>query len=223
VTAIIGSIGEPVPVLGWSSGGMITLGAAALTDAVSSVIAYEPPVFEAIDEQMLHDFTDTVTRMRAELDQGRPADAAQRFMTLIYNDDELETAHAQGLADIAASNIPADLGLLEHLHPTTRPSLTDPALLTTIAVPVLLLQGTRTKPWFNQSNHHVAEHVPDAEIRLIPGAGHGGPLLQPEPIARQLARFLHHRPCVRRRGGGHGTSPSAGPRGRDAASGWPGR
>ena len=112
-------------------------------------------------------------------------------MALIYNDEEMQAADADGIPDVAAPTISADLGLLEHLEPAAKPSLTHPALLATISVPVLLLQGTRTEPWFVRGNQHVAGHGPDAEIRLIPDAGHAGPLLEPELIATRVVHFLH--------------------------------
>jgi pimeloyl-ACP methyl ester carboxylesterase len=65
-------------------------------------------------------------------------------------------------------------------------------------VPVLVLQGERTAlPWFTRGNRHLAEHVPDCEVRTIPGVGHGGPGLAPEAIARELVRFLQseHEPA----------------------------
>ena len=193
VLAFLVSIGEPVPVFGHSSGGLLTLAAAAFSDAVSSVIAYEPAVFDVAGEELLRDWADTIPPMRAYVDQGRPAEGARQFMALVYNDEEMEAADAAGLPDLCAPNVPADLGICEHLDPAAGVSLTAPDLLATIAVPVLLLQGTRTQPWFVGGNQHVATHVPDAEIRLIPGAGHGGPQLRPEPIATELVRFLQRR------------------------------
>ncbi|TVR17870.1 MAG: hypothetical protein EA387_15790, partial [Nitriliruptor sp.] len=72
----------------------------------------------------------------------------------------------------------------------TRPNPTDPDALASITVPVLLLQGDRTLPWFDRGNRHVVKHTPEAENRIIAGAGHGGPGLMPEAVADELARFL---------------------------------
>jgi len=189
VLAFVASIGEPVPMFGWSQGGMLALGAAASTDAVSSVIAYEPGVLQEIDEEFMGSFVDTVTRMTVEVEQGRPAEAARLFMGLVLNDEELEASIAMGRPEVAAPSIPADLRLFANLD-ATRPNPTDPDALATITSPVLLLQGDRTLPWFDRGNRHVATHTPDAEIRVIPGAGHGAPGLLPEAVAHELIRFL---------------------------------
>jgi pimeloyl-ACP methyl ester carboxylesterase len=194
VLAFVDSLGQPVPLFGWSGGGMAALGAAASTDAVSSVIAYEPGVLEVFDDELVGSLIDTVARMTVEVEQGRPAEAARLFMGLVCNDEELEASIAKGRHEVAAPNIPADLRMFENLDPTG-PSLTDPDLLATITAPILLLQGGRTKPWFERGNRHVLEHAPNAENRIIPGAGHGGPGLAPEAVAGELLRFLQGTPA----------------------------
>jgi pimeloyl-ACP methyl ester carboxylesterase len=188
VIAFVDGIGQPVPLFGWSFGGMLALATAASSQAVSTVVAYEPLVVEAIDEEFSGRFSHTVARMYAEVGEGRPAEAARLFMALVCNDDELEANIAMGLPEIAAAGVPADLRAFEKLDPTG-PSATDPALLATLTVPILLLQGDLTVPLFDRGNRHVLEHAPDAENRIVPGAGHGGPGLAPEAVARELVRL----------------------------------
>jgi pimeloyl-ACP methyl ester carboxylesterase len=36
----------------------------------------------------------------------------------------------------------------------------------------------------------VAQHVVDAHVRELPGVGHFAPLLEPEPIAKELISFF---------------------------------
>lgn len=189
VLAFLVSIGQPVPVFGWSRGGMLALGAAALSDAVSSVTAYEPEVLDEIDEELLGNVLDTVARMTVEVEQGRPAEAARLMIGLLCTDEEFEASIAKGSHEVAAPSIPADIRMFENLDPTG-PTLTDPALLATITAPILLLQGERTKPWFDRGNRHVLKHAPNAENRTIPGAGHGGPGSAAQVVANELIRFL---------------------------------
>lgn len=187
--AFIDSLGQPVPLFGWSDGGATALGAAALTDTVSRVIAYEPLVLEVIDESTIADVADTIDGMTAELEQGRPEEAARLLLHLVCNDEEVEVLVAQGVLDITAPNAHADLRLLENLDPDG-PSLTDPALLTTITVPVLLLHGGRTKPEYERGNRHVARHARNVEQRVIPGGGHAAPELEADAVAAEILRFL---------------------------------
>jgi len=190
VTAFVDSIGEPVPLFGWSGGGLFALGAAEQSDAVTAVVAYEPAVFETIDEEAFADMRATLDRMTEEMDQGRPAEAARQWLAFISNDDELATVDAEDLHEVSAPNVSADLRALQNIDPTA-PSATDPTALATITAPVLVLGGDRPAwSWFERMNQHVADHVTDCEVRTIPGAGHVGPVLAPEPVAAELIRFL---------------------------------
>jgi pimeloyl-ACP methyl ester carboxylesterase len=190
VVAFVNSIEQPVPMFGWSGGGMMALGAAASSEAVSSVVAYEPAVLEEWDEEFLGIFGDTVARMNAEVEKGHPAEAARLFMALVCNNEESDAMIAKGLDGVAADDVPADLRLFANLDPDG-PSMTEPDLLATVDVPILLLEGDRTMPVFERGNRHVAEHAPNAENRIVPGAGgHAGPGLAPEAVASELIGFL---------------------------------
>jgi pimeloyl-ACP methyl ester carboxylesterase len=190
MVAFVDSIGQPVPLFGWSGGGLMALGAAQQSTVVTAVVGYEPVAFETIDEETFADMRATVARMAEEVEQARPAEAARLWAAFVCNDEELAEFVANKLHEVAAVNMPADLRMFENLDPTA-PSPTDPTALATITVPVLVLQGDRTAlSWFDRSTRHLAEHVPDYEVRMVPGAGHGGPGLAPEPVAAELIRFL---------------------------------
>ena len=59
-------------------------------------------------------------------------------------------------------------------------------------LPVLLLQGEQTLlgTFFADVERYVAQHVVDAHVRELPGVGHFAPLLEPEPIAKELISFF---------------------------------
>jgi pimeloyl-ACP methyl ester carboxylesterase len=50
------------------------------------------------------------------------------------------------------------------------------------------------------SARYVADHVPNARIHEIPGAGHAAPLTHPEALAEALTEFFS--PAQSRRGTG---------------------
>ena len=190
VIAFVESIGQPAALFGWSGGGLNALGAAERSEAVTAVVAYEPAVFEAIDEPTFTELSAVLARMTEAVEQDRPAEAARQFLTFISNDDELEAVVAADLHKLTAPNQLADLRVLTNVDPTA-PSATDPAALATITAPVLLLEGDRpAQPWFPRMNQHVANHVPNCAIRTIPGAGHVGPVVTPEPTAAELSHYL---------------------------------
>ena len=64
------------------------------------------------------------------------------------------------------------------------------AALGASSTPVLMVQGSDTKPMLTRSARHVVDHVPDATVRRLPGTGHAAPLTHPEVLADALIEFL---------------------------------
>jgi pimeloyl-ACP methyl ester carboxylesterase len=191
VTAFVDSIGVPVSLAGWSGGGMHVLGAAARSRAVTAVAAYEPAVFDVISEEGLARFSDTAARMVEQAERGRLFEAARIFTELVSTEEERQAVIASGRLELAAPNIPVELQGFARIGDSDGPTPTDPTVLAAIGVPVLLVQGDRTPwSWFADGIRHVAAHVADAEVRTIPGAGHGAPGLMPEEVAAELIRFF---------------------------------
>lgn len=192
VTAFAESIDEPVGVMGWSSGALLSLATAEKTDAVSAVAAYEPPVFEVMSEDVSARMMATIGRVGEAAEEDRLVDAARAWIEFVANDDELADAAELDFFEPLAPNVPIQLQEFEQVFESEGTSPTDPSELTKISVPVLLLQGTRSMPdpWMNDSAHHVAEHVADIHVREIADAGHLGPVLEPEAVADELGRFF---------------------------------
>lgn len=192
VTAFADSIGEPAGLVGLSSGALLSLAAAENTSAVSGhVAAYEPPVFEVMSEDVSADFKATVERMGEIAAAGNMADAARTFLEFVTNEDEFTAVTEMKLFDALAPNVPVQLEEFPRVLGGGS-SPTDPSALATIAVPVLLLHGTRSKPhpWFIDGVRHVAEHVPTAQVREIAGAGHLAPIVEPAAVSNELRRFF---------------------------------
>jgi pimeloyl-ACP methyl ester carboxylesterase len=191
-TAFVDSIGEPVGLVGWSSGGPWVLGAAAHSASVAAVALYEPAAFSVLRG-------DDHARMSAAFAEGNAAAADGRFV------DASRANHAGVLTDgeIAALDtdyfercaviIPAGMKIDEQGGSYDGPQPTDPELLAEVSVPVLLLRGQETllATFFADSEQHIAEHVADAHVREpLPGVGHFAPLVAPEPVARELISFF---------------------------------
>jgi pimeloyl-ACP methyl ester carboxylesterase len=70
------------------------------------------------------------------------------------------------------------------------PTAEDPAVLGAISAPVLVLHGSDTRPFFTASARHVVDHVPNARMHELPGAGHAAPLTHPEALAGALTEFF---------------------------------
>jgi len=106
----------------------------------------------------------------------------------------MATLDAAGAFEIMGSNIPADLMMIQQSNEYQGPSDTDPSALAKITAPVLLLQGGRTsdksRSWFHAGVQHVAEHVPQATVNEFADLGHLAPMVDPEPVAEEIARFF---------------------------------
>lgn len=199
ITAFVDSIGEPVGLVGVSGGGMLALGVAARTPAVVAVVAYEPVVFEVMNEDVGTRFWDAIGRMAEVAREGRAAEAAGTFLELVANDEEVAalSGDPQGLEEVA-QYLPIDLVEFREAIDFDGSSPTDPSVLERIAVPVLLLHGSRSAlSWFIDSIRYAAHHVPDATVREIAGIGHLGHIVQPRRVAGELMAFLEaaHQPA----------------------------
>jgi pimeloyl-ACP methyl ester carboxylesterase len=190
LVAFVESIGEPVGLATWSGGALTVIGAAQHTTAVSAVAVHEPPVFELLDEEGNARLEAAVAHMAVLAEQARLTEAARDWMTDWANDEEMAALETAGYFEAVGPYVPDLLGMVAAFAEADGPSPTDPSELARIGVPVLVLRGSQTtRPWLVESVRHVAEHVPDARVREVPGA-HSSMLTQPEKLADELARFF---------------------------------
>lgn len=192
IVSFVDSIGEPVSLFGESDGGTLALGAAEHSDAVSAVAVYESVVFEVAGQDVAGSLEETLPHVGEAVTDGRLTDAARIFSELVANDGELSTLVESGYLDDAGRYMPVLLQELEHSAQSQSLSATDPSRLGKITVPTLLLHGedSALHDWFRDGVRHVAEHVADARVRQVVGAGHFGVAIEPEGIANELIRFL---------------------------------
>lgn len=193
VTAFVESIGEPVALAGVSGGGMHALGAAARSDAVSALAVYEPVVFEAMEEADSAGYHEAVVDTCAAIVRSRPAEAALTFLRFVANEGEREAlSEAEDMLEEVGRYGPIDLlEFQHHVAGYPGPSPTASETLARITAPVLILHGSRSAmSWFARGARHVAEHVDDAHVREIEGAGHLAVALGVEAVADEFVDFL---------------------------------
>lgn len=192
ITAFVDSIGEPVALVGVSSGGMTALGVAARSAAVSALMVREPVVFEVLGGSEAATYADLVEFVGQELEQDRVASAAEAFLRFVSNDEEFAVLSEddEGL-DQLAEYLPLDEQEFREALAFDGPSPTDPATLRRITAPTLVLHGPQTgRSWFTDSVRFVAEHVPNAVVHEIPDTGHLGHLVAPARDAQVLVPLL---------------------------------
>jgi pimeloyl-ACP methyl ester carboxylesterase len=187
VVAFADSIGDPIGLVGHSSGGALALAAAAQTNRATSVAIYEPALPE-LDEDIRARYRDAFEQMGKAAGEGRLIDAVQIAFEdcAMANDEELAILAAVGAAELVAPNVPVhvgDQGFVNH-------RFLEPDRLDQLKMPILLLHGSHTHTFYSNVVTHLADQLTDTHVREIDGAGHMGPLLAPELVAAELVRFF---------------------------------
>jgi pimeloyl-ACP methyl ester carboxylesterase len=192
VNAFVDSVDGPVCLVGWSGGGPWVLGAAAHSSSVAAVAAFEPVIGSLFGEGDLARFGAAMEQVGMAVADGRLVDAVRAFACGICTDDEIAALEKTHFFEQWSGGIPAMLRFLEGDASYEGTRSTDPEVLRQVAAPVLLLRGQQTLlgSLFADSERHIAEHVANPHVRQLPGLGHFGPVLAPEPIAKQLISFF---------------------------------
>ena len=185
----VDSIGEAPGLVGWSAGGMV-LAVAGKSHAVGAVAAVEPTMFGLLDDHDRAALGEAVTGMREFAAEGNMTEAVRAFLAFPFNDEEIAVADEAGYFEATGRYVPTLLNQLSQTMQSEGPALDDPAVLGAISAAVLVLHGSDTKPFLAAGARHVAEHVPNATLREIPGAGHAAPLTHPEALAEALTEFF---------------------------------
>ncbi|MFI7449981.1 alpha/beta fold hydrolase [Nonomuraea sp. NPDC049714] len=190
VLAYLDSIGESTGLVGWSAGANLALGATARSHAVDAVVLVEPPMRGLMNEQEQAVIGNAVARMGELAAEGDLTAAVRAFAGGPFNDEEMAVAEDAGYFEAAGRYVPHLLNMLQQVVAYEGPTAEDPAVLGAISAPVLVLHGSDTMPFYHASARHVADHVPNARVREIPGAGHAAPLTHPETLAKTFAEFF---------------------------------
>jgi pimeloyl-ACP methyl ester carboxylesterase len=187
IDAFIDSIGESVFLMGWSDGGSLALSAAANSGTVAGVVAYEPTVYALMGDDDLARFGTAIEQQMEATADGRARDAAHIFLRFVCTDDEF-AALDPAYIDRQASIHPLVMEEVQQEASYDGPQPTDPEVLARIEAPVLVLVGrqTRLNTFLNDSAQHVAQHVSDSRVRVLPEVGHFAPVVAPESVAAEL-------------------------------------
>ncbi len=190
ILTYIDSVEQPTGLVGWSGGANSALAVAAQSDAVDAVAVYEPGILSLMDGAQKAVVGAAVASTVELAAEGDLAAAVRAFLRFPFNDEDIAVAEEAGYPEAAGRYVTNLLNLLQQEMEYEGPTADDPAVLGAISAPVLMLLGSNTKPFFIASARHVADHVPNARIREIPGAGHAAPLTHPEALAEALTEFF---------------------------------
>jgi pimeloyl-ACP methyl ester carboxylesterase len=183
--ALLNTLGiGPAAVFGTSSGGNFALYMLIRhPEAVRGAILHEPGLYGVLD-----DFDAVRAPVRAviaaAMQAGGPAAAVEAFWNYIAGDnawDRLTPQLRQRLRDTAATLFNIELGTYEL-------SLPDNDTLTAIQIPVRLLVGEQTLPFFTEIATRLAERL-SCDVATTPG-GHGAYHDHPGELAETIRPFL---------------------------------
>jgi len=191
--AMLQSLGQ-AHVVGHSYGaGVALLTALRHPEAVRSLILIEPP-FGSVVPPSTPDFASelasrnsVVAALLADVQSGAAARAAEALIDWV-----------QGMPG-SFRRLPRDIqnGLRANA-PTLGPTFAAQGPVVTctqlhaLRVPVLVLRGERTRPWYRIIAVATSDCIPDAQAAVVPAARHMGIVENPNEFATLIAGFLHN-------------------------------
>ena len=184
VAAVVDAIGGPTNVLGHSYGGVCSLEAALLTDGITRLILYEPPIPTGLPFFP----PKTPERMQALLDQGELEAALEIMFREIVGmpDDEFEMYR----------KLPAWQARIQ-LAPTLPREITYdrgyefvPERFANLHIPTLLLLGGDSPALFVRGTEAVDAALPDSRVDVMPGQQHIAMDTDPAMFIEEVVTFL---------------------------------
>ncbi len=189
ILTYVDSIGEPIGLVAWSGSCDRALAAAARSDTVVAVAPFEPVMPQLMDEQLQAGVGDAMARAGGLAAEGKLPAAVRTFLSVFFGDEGTAVVEELGYFEATGRYLTHMFKVLEQ-EMEHGPPCADPTVLGAIPAPVMVIVGSDTIPLFAAAARHVLDHVPNARMQEIPGAGHFGPLTHPEALAAALTDFF---------------------------------
>lgn len=181
VASVVDAIGEPVHLVGHSFGAVCSIEATRLTGNVRSLVLYEPPMLGNVGR-------DVTGGIRALAHAGRDEDILIAFLRqgLGLSEKEMEAVRRSELWPNLVAHAASLAGELE----ASADYRFDPSRFAELTIPVLLLVGGESPPRGREVNEALAQVLPNARQRSLPGQRHLANLSAPDLLASEILRFL---------------------------------
>ena len=182
VAAVMGAAGADALLFGHSYGGLVAAGAAARLDGLERLALYEGPMGGVLAPE------DWTARFEANLADGDAEQAMRDFMADVggYSAAEIEAMEgtpAWQARLAAAPTVPRELHA-EHAFATAGLRLAESTR------PTLLLVGSESPAWAQRSTEAFAAALPDVQVHVLEGHGHGAAVSGPELLGAELRAFF---------------------------------
>jgi pimeloyl-ACP methyl ester carboxylesterase len=184
VAAMVDAIGEPVFLLGHSYGGVCSLEASLLTDEVSRLILYEPPISTSLPMYP----PGVPDQMQALIDNNEWESALEMFFREVVKMPEHEfQAYRQlpvwKVRVRLAPTIPRELAIDRTYHFQAE-------RFGNHQVPTMLLLGGDSPPFFQQAIRLVDSTLSNSQVVILPGQQHIAMDTNPELFVKEVFQFL---------------------------------
>jgi len=186
--AVLAAIGDPVDLLGHSSGAILTLQIAARAPRnLERLVVYEPPVFFDEEDRIALDLPE---RLQALLATDRAEDAVETFLR-----EGPRTPEGELQALKASPAWPLMVKGLAHTVPydsqVQRAYAGEPSELARVQVPTLMLLGGASPVRMRRAAETIAARLPNAALEELAGQQHVAMLSAPALFARSVNAFLN--------------------------------
>ena len=186
IEALAALAGGTVFVHGTSSGSALALEAARRIPAIGKLAVYEPPFI--VDNSRTPIPDDYLARLDRLVAERRNGDAVKMFMRFVGT-PAIFTA-VMPLTPVwpklkaVAPTLPYDIEIMQDHQRGTPLEDAEWAL---VKVPVLVAAGGKSPAWMVSGTHALADALPDARYRTLPGQTH---MVKPQAIAPVLTGFF---------------------------------
>ena len=183
IAALIEEAGGSASLLGLSSGGALALHAAAAGLRINTVVAYEPPYVDESGQRGGAAHEGQLTRL---VERGERGAAVRYFMK-----DMVGAPSAIVLLMRLMPWVWRKLEAVAHTLPFDAAVMTDyripRARFASIGVPTLVMNGSKTDPRLKDAARAIAEAIPGAQHRQLPGQTHN---VKPDVLTPAVVEFL---------------------------------
>ncbi len=186
IEALVALAGDTVFVHGTSSGAALALEAAKRITTIGKLAVYEPPFI--VDNTRPAIPEDYLTRLNRLVADGRRGDAVKMFMRFVGT-PAIFTAvmpftPVWPKLKAVAHTLPYDISIL-HDHQRGTPLAARDWVA--VKTPTLVAAGGKSPAWMTNATRALADVLPDASYRTLPGQTH---MVKPQVIAPVLTEFF---------------------------------
>jgi pimeloyl-ACP methyl ester carboxylesterase len=186
IEALVTLAGETVYAHGTSSGSALALEAAKRIPAIGKLTVYEPPFI--VDDTRPPIPDDYLARLDRLVADGRRGDAVKMFMRFVGT-PAIFTAvmpftPVWPKLKAVAHTLPYDIAIVQD-HQRGTPFAA--AQWAAVKTPTLVAAGGKSPAWMTNGTRALAEALPDARYRTLPGQNH---MVKPQAIAPVLTEFF---------------------------------